>query len=375
MMRFFFILFFIISFTLISSAQVDHLSLYFAGDAMQHKSQLDDAKKGNTYDYSKYFKAVEKDIKAADLAIVNLETPIGITPYSGYPNFSAPIDFAQSLKDAGFNVFLTSNNHAVDKGKRGIERTIAILDSLQVLHTGTFVDEEEKLTYYPLMIMKNGIRIAFLNYTYATNGIDVSSPNIVNPIDTKEIKKDIEDAKILGADIIIANMHWGIEYKLTNNKEQERLANFLIDNGVRIVMGCHPHVVQPVNINMNENGEIENIIVYSLGNYISGMRTIDTAGGMSTKINLHKTEDGEIVIDEFDYDLVWTYKPLIGGKFTDFQLIKVSDYLYTDEGEEYLGKYYNEMEKFAINATKAIEKNGIQKKEPIIPSVSLNTQE
>ena len=373
-MRLFFILIYLFVFVLSSSAQIDHLSLYFGGDAMQHKSQLEDAKKDTIHDYSQYFKGVEKDIQAADIAVINLETPIGVTPYSGYPNFSAPIAYAQSLKDAGFNVFLTSNNHAVDKGKKGIGTTIAALDTLQVLHTGTFVDEEERLTYYPLMIMKNGIRVAMLNYTYATNDIAVPSPNIVNPIDTAMIRKDIEDAKKLQADIIIANMHWGIEYKLDNNKEQERLAKFLIDNGVRIVMGGHPHVVQPVSIKQDKDGAIENIIVYSLGNYISGMRTIDTAGGMSVLIQLHKKDNGEIVIEDFDYDLVWTYKPLIAGKFSNFQLLKVSDYLYTEEGKSFLGNNYKDMETFAIHATQAIEKNGVHKKSPILRADSVSIQ-
>lgn len=373
-MRYFLFIFSYLIISLSTFAQADSLSLYFVGDAMQHKSQLDDAKKDSGFDYSNYFKGVERDIKKADIAVVNLETPIGITPYSGYPNFSAPSAFAQSLKDAGFDIFLTSNNHAVDKGKQGIEKTIAVLDSIQVLHTGTFVDEEEKLTYYPLMIIKNGIRVAMLNYTYATNGIDVPAPNIVNPIDTAEIRKDINDAKKLGADIIIANMHWGIEYKLNNNKEQERLAKFLIQNGVKIVMGGHPHVVQPIDIQYGESGEIENIIVYSLGNYISGMRTIDTSGGMSVSFTISKNDKGEIKIDDFDYDLVWTYKTMNNGKLSDFQLLKVSDYINTDQGKDALGKYYSDMETFAKNATDAIEKNGVKKKTPIF-SDDLTNQE
>lgn len=349
-------LFFFFIFSL--NAQTDSLSLYFVGDAMQHKSQLDDAKQGNgTFNYSNYFKNVRQNIESADLAIVNLETPIGVKPYSGYPNFSAPIDFAENLKNAGFDIFLTSNNHAVDKGKNGIIRTIEILDSLNVQHTGTFINEEERLTYYPLMIIKNGIRVAMLNYTYGTNGINIPEPTIVNLIDTTQIKKDIADAKILGADIIIANMHWGLEYKLINNKEQERLAKFLIENGVKIVMGGHPHVVQPVDIERNKHGKIENIIVYSLGNYISGMRTIDTAGGMTVSILLTKDENNNVVIDSFDYDLVWTYKPLMDGKLSNFQLLKVSDFM-NEEGKIQLGdKYYQEMIDFAETAKIAIEKN------------------
>lgn len=332
------------------------VNLFFAGDAMQHKSQIDAAKESDgEYNYSNCFKAVESQVKSADVAVVNLEVTLGGAPYTGYPTFSAPDEFAVALKDAGFDVFVTANNHSADRRKVGIERTIFVLDSLQIPHTGTFKDELEREIYYPLMLLKNGIRIAMLNYTYGTNGIPVSAPNVVNLIDTTQIKKDIARANLLGAEIIVANMHWGDEYVLKQNKTQERLANFLVNNGVRLVIGNHPHVVQPVDIRRNEDGEIESVIVYSLGNYISGMRTINTSGGMTASISISKQDDqSEVSIDDFDYSLIWTHKVKKGGVYSSFRLLPVSDYE-NEAGREELGADYAEMESFATAARKAIE--------------------
>lgn len=338
-------------------AQDITLRLVFAGDAMQHKSQLDDAKRENgIYDYSKYFKNISALIKKNDIAVVNLEVPLGGKPYAGYPAFSAPDDYAAALQEAGFNLFLTANNHAVDKGSKGIKRTITALDSLNIQHTGTFQNIEERETYYPLMLIKKGITLAMLNYTYGTNGIDIPEPRIVNLIDTTQIKKDIAEAKRLGAEIIIANMHWGDEYFLKQNKAQEKMAKFLIKQGVRIIIGGHPHVVQPVDIQLNENGSIETIIVYSLGNLISGMKTIDTAGGMLAFLELSKGEAGEININSFNYDLVWTYKEKDAkGNLTNFELLRVNDILNNTSEEELNTAHYKGLENFATRAYKAIE--------------------
>lgn len=337
--------------------QTHKVSMLFAGDAMQHKSQLEDAAKADgSYDYSQYFQEVAKYNKAVDLAIVNLEVTLAGKPYTGYPAFGAPDEFAVALKEAGFDMFVTANNHAADRRKLGIERTVDVLNSLDIIHTGTFKDSLEREIYYPLMLLQDGIRIAMLNYTYGTNGIPVTAPNIVNIIDTVQIKKDIADAKKLGAHIIVANMHWGEEYILKQNKTQERLANFLIDNGVRLVIGNHPHVVQPVDIR-RKGDRIESIIVYSLGNYVSGMRTVNTSGGMTVRIDLSKEPGEPVSIDFFDYSLVWTHKPKVKGVYSNFRLLPVEEYE-NESGKSILGTDYTEMESFAKAARTAIESLG-----------------
>lgn len=339
----------------ISYAQEQKVSFLFAGDAMQHQSQLDVAKNGNSYDYSTYFKHVTEEIKQADIAVVNLEVTLPGSKYTGYPRFGSPDKYALALQDAGFDVFLTANNHILDKGKKGLERTVNVLDSMRVKHTGVFINEEKRDLYYPLMMIKNGIRIAMLNYTYDTNGYTVSKPNIVNYIDKKQILKDIDAAKSMKADIIIANMHWGIEYVLKQNKEQEDLANFLIRNGVRLVIGGHPHVVQPIDIRKKE-GKIENIIVYSMGNLISGMKPVNTTGGMMVKIDISKDGENPVKIDTLSYSLVWVNK-LMKDKDTPsfFELLPVAEFN-NDKGKEKLSEEaFVKMKTFAKNAKNAIE--------------------
>jgi poly-gamma-glutamate synthesis protein (capsule biosynthesis protein) len=339
----------------LSYAQEQKVSFLFAGDAMQHKAQLDVAKTKDGYDYSAYFKYVENEIKQADIAVVNLETTLPGESYTGYPCFGSPDEYAYALKDAGFDIFLTANNHILDKGKNGLERTIMMLDSMKVKHTGVFENKEKRELRYPLMIIKNGIRIAMLNYTYDTNGFVPTELNVVNYIDKEQILKDINSAKQMKADIIIANMHWGEEYILKHNNKQKELADFLILNGVRLVIGGHPHVVQPMDI-QRENDEIKNIVVYSMGNLISNMKPVNTTGGMMVKIDISKDNDNKINIDNCDYSLVWVNK-LMKNKDIPyfFELLPVADFN-NEKGQKKLSpESFRKMQNFATKAKAVIE--------------------
>ena len=191
-----------------SISPTDTLRLLFVGDLMQHQGQINAARTSTGYDYSTCFTYVKEEIGRADLAIANLEVTLGGKPYKGYPAFSAPDEFLTAIHDAGFNVLVTANNHSLDRGKSGLERTIQLIDSLKIPHAGTYINTEERDKKYPLLLEKNGFRIALLNYTYGTNGIPVTPPNIVNYIDTTVIAKDIEESKAMKPDAIIACMHW-----------------------------------------------------------------------------------------------------------------------------------------------------------------------
>ncbi|NDW08382.1 CapA family protein [Dysgonomonas sp. 520] len=335
-------------------SQEQKVSLLFAGDAMQHQRQLDAAKTKTGYDYSSYYQHIKDEVSAVDIAVVNLETTLPGKNYTGYPKFGSPDSFAFALKDAGFDIFLTANNHSADKGKLGIERTLDILDSIGVKHLGTYKDQKHKDNSYPLLVVKNGIRIAMLNYSYDTNGMPVPAPNIVNLINKKQILRDIELCKIMKADIIVANMHWGEEYKLKNNKTQAGLAQFLIDNGVQLVIGGHPHVVQPIDIR-KAGDSIENIVVYSMGNLVSGMRVVNTDGGMMVKIEISKeSEDAPVKIDNCSYSLVFVHKPVENGRAM-YQLIPVEKYN-NEEGKAFMGaEAFGKMEVFYKNAKAAVE--------------------
>lgn len=310
---------------LLTYAQQKEVSLFFAGDAMQHLPQIEAAKTYGGYNYDSCFYLLKDKISAADIACVNFETTLGGQPYRGYPMFSAPDEFALALKDSGFDLFFLANNHILDSRQKGLERTIDVLDSMRIKNTGVFKSKDDRALSYPLMVIKNGIRIAFLNYTYGMNGLKPQHPNIVNQIDTMQIKRDIDMAKLYSPHIIIANMHWGDEYITSPNREQKALAQLLIDNGVRIVIGNHPHVVQPMVKNIVDN-KISSVVYYSLGNFISNQQRDNTDGGAIAEITLRMIDDGSesIEIVSSSYSLAWVRRYEDDGKLK-YVLIPTDD--------------------------------------------------
>ncbi len=285
------------------------LSLLFVGDIMQHDSNIAAAYNSVTgkYDYSACFEYVSPIIQSADLAIGNLELTLAGKPYKGYPQFSAPNELAYELKRAGFDVLVTANNHSVDRGRKGIERTIDVLDTLTFLHTGTFKDSLTRSITYPLLVEKNGFRLSLLNYTYATNGIPVPRPGMVNLIDTVQIKIDLKKAREQHSDAIMVFMHWGDEYQSLPNKSQKKLAELCFREGAKMVIGSHPHVLQP----MEWRKEKDQIIAYSLGNFISGQRPRYRDGGAMLWIDLQKVSKDSISltsINNAQYELEWVQK-------------------------------------------------------------------
>lgn len=264
-------------------------SLYFAGDAMQHIAQIERAlQTDGTYSYKECFTYVKEQVSEANLAICNLEVTLGGEPYRGYPQFSAPDEFASALKDAGFDILLTANNHCLDRRNKGLIRTLDVLDSLGIAHVGTYRDSAERDSLYPYLTTVNNITFAILNYTYGTNGIPANPPCIVNLIDTAQILIDINKARAKKADVIIACMHWGDEYVLKQNKTQEQLTDWLIENGVDHIIGNHPHVIQPTELRKDKYNGGHHFIAYSLGNYISNMSARNTDIGMSATLRFSK---------------------------------------------------------------------------------------
>ena len=299
----------------------DTLRLLFVGDLMQHQGQINAARTAKGYDYSTCFEYVKEEISRADLAIANLEDTLGGKPYKGYPAFSAPDEFLTAIHNAGFNVLVTANNHSLDRGRPGLERTIQLIDTLKIPHAGTYINSEAREKEYPLLLEKNGFRIALLNYTYGTNGIPVTPPNIVNYIDTTIIAKDIETGKALKPDAIIACMHWGIEYQSLPNKEQKFLADWLLRKGVDHVIGSHPHVIQPIEVRTDSLTNAKHLIVYSLGNFISNMSARRTDGGLMVRMELVK--DSTTRLNNCEYSLVWTARPMQSGK-KNHQLLPIN---------------------------------------------------
>lgn len=285
--------------------EVHHLKVIFAGDLMQHGPQIEAAlQPDGSYNYDEYFSNVKNEIEWADVAIANFEVTLGGKPYTGYPQFSAPDEYLKASIDGGFDLFTTSNNHSLDRGRKGLERTIMMMDSLKVPHLGTYVDSVERAQNYPYLIDENGIRIALLTFTYGTNGLRVEYPNIVNMMDTTEIIADIDKAKEMNPDVIIAMPHWGIEYKTLPSKEQRMIADWLLKNGVDHVIGGHPHVAQPLEL-LNDG---KNLVAYSMGNLISNQSKPNTYGGYMVRMEFEKN-DSTTMLSNCDYMLYWVSRP------------------------------------------------------------------
>ncbi|NRA13165.1 MAG: CapA family protein [Crocinitomicaceae bacterium] len=295
-------IFFSLSF--LSFSQDNEVSMLFVGDVMGHDGQINAAfnKTTNSYEYEDAFKFVKPILNEYDLRIANLEVTLAGKPYKGYPQFSSPDDLPETLINTGFNIILTSNNHSCDRGSKGVARTLDKLDELGVAHTGTFRNQAERDRTYPLMVKKNGMKIAMLNYTYGTNGLSVAKPLIVNYIDSNVIKADVLKAKERGAEYIICNMHWGSEYKLLPNNYQKTYEKLCYRIGVDMVIGGHPHVVQPI-VKKEINGE-DKLTVWSLGNFVSNMQIRHTRGGVMVGATIKK-KDNKITLEEVKHHIVY----------------------------------------------------------------------
>lgn len=296
------------------------INLLFAGDAMQHGPQIRAARQADgSFDYTECLKLLEDEISAADYAVVNLECPLGGEPYNGYPAFSAPDAFAAQLRQSGFDLLLTANNHCLDRRDAGLRRTITALDAMQITHTGTFVSKEARNELSPLIANVRGVKIAMLSYTYGTNGIPVQGSVVVNYIDRKVIGADIDRARLLGAGIICVNLHWGEEYRLLPVESQKSLAEWLIEEkGVDLIIGGHPHVIEPMQIRHSRRFDKDVLLVYSLGNFISNQNGDDSRGGAMVMVTLG-VDNGKATAMKARYRLFFCQKP--AGKADNYRLI------------------------------------------------------
>lgn len=291
------------------------INLVATGDVMCHTTNFNAAynKETDTYDFSPVFTEVAKYISKADIAISNLETTFAGKDrgYTGYPTFNSPESLGQTLKNIGIDVVSTANNHSLDKGYSGIESTLNTLDEIGIDHVGTARSNEEQNTV--LVKNVNGIKIAFLSYTYGTNGIRIPSGKeySVNLIDKNLILEQIQAAKAQNVDIICTSMHWGVEYAQSQNTEQEDLSNFLFQNGVDIIIGNHAHVIEPMEkktIILEDGTEKDVFVVYALGNFISGQTIEHTQSTAILDMQIRKNgQTGKISIDSIDYIPVYCY--------------------------------------------------------------------
>ena len=222
------------------------------GDVMMHAPQVPGAydKAAKRYNFDPFFEEVSPILKQGDWVIANLETPVAGPKfgYNGYPHFNAPVELAEALKNAGFNLITNANNHSLDQGAEGLLLTLKNLKALGLPYAGTAATQEEADSL--LLSEKNGIVMGLLAYTYGTNGIKIPTdkPYLVSLIDEQRIVQDIARLREAGADFITVSLHFGTEYKTSPNDSQKQLARSLIAAGADIIAGSHPHVVQPYEV-------------------------------------------------------------------------------------------------------------------------------
>ena len=295
--------------------ETKRITLLFAGDVMCHETQNIAAYNPQTgdYNYIPVFKLIQPIVENCDVAIANLETTISGAPYMGYPRFSTPDALLHALKFCGFTHLVNANNHANDQFKAGFERTIKMMEKLGFPRTGTFIDNEDRKKNTPLLIEKNGFRIGLLNYSYGVNGTFPTPPNSINYIYHKLISEDIAVTDSLNVDAKVVFMHWGEEYVTEPNENQKNYTDFCFQKGVDMVIGAHPHVIQPVEYSANKYFPAKNALVsYSLGNLTGNFIQAFTSGGIMLKVELIKKGD-TFYFGEIGYFLIFVYKPIVNG--------------------------------------------------------------
>ena len=310
-------------------------TLLAVGDIMLHLPQVKSAynKETNSYDFTDVFKYVKPYISSSDISIANLETVtygnhIG---FSGFPRFNSPVEILYALKHAGFNILNTANNHSIDRGRDGIINTINYINSYGMKNIGTYKEATENI----LIEDVNGIKIAFLSYSYGFNGLeslltDEELKYMVSKIDEGKIKEDIERAKALKSDIVVVYIHWGNEYEREPSEYQVTLGRNMINWGANIVLGSHPHVIQRSEI--IENAGKDNFIIYSMGNFLSNQRLESmgnkyTEDGIMVSIELEKDLDKEeTLIKNIDYIPTWIRRYKEGNSFK-YEILPIEDFL------------------------------------------------
>ncbi len=338
--------------------QAIDINIGAVGDIMVHgpqiRAQYDQAT--NTYNFHNNFELIEPYLADMDLAIANLETTLAgeEAGYSGYPRFNSPDAIADALKDAGFHVISTANNHIMDRGKEGFIRTIEVLNSrgLDVIGSRKNIPEEN-------FIIKDikGVNVGLTAYTYETpmfsgrktiNGIVVPEDveDLINTFSYEKLDEDlhkleatVNKMKEAGAQLIVFCMHWGEEYQREPTPHQRYIANKLGGFGVDIILGSHPHVVQPIELQEIKGREAKIVVVYSLGNFLSNQRyeilnNRYTEDGIIVKIRIQKNlKEKALAIDQVSVIPTWVYRYFKQGK-TMYEILPIMDALNRKE-------YYN----------------------------------
>jgi len=290
------------------------ISISVVGDLMCHGPQFEYARVGkDSFDFSPVYRNVKKYLESSDFTFGNLETVTAgkeSKGYTGYPFFNTPASYITALKDVGFDLLVTANNHSLDRSEKGIIRTINEIDSRNLKYVGTYKSQRDRDSIRIFDV--KGIKIAVLAYSYGTNGnpIPKGKNYLINLIDYELIDNDIQSAKANLAELVLVHFHFGEEYKREPTQFQRDVVNKTIELGADIIIGGHPHVLQPINFYKTNNAKLDSgFVAYSMGNFFSNQRDRYKDAGMILTIDIKKDfVNNKIEISEVKYLPTWVFK-------------------------------------------------------------------
>ena len=351
--------------------RANQVTIAAIGDIMVHSAQLKSAwdAEHDTYNFAPVFSPIKNLLSAADVTIGNLETtlPGREKLYRGYPRFGTPDALAEALHEAGIDVLTTANNHSCDTGKRGVVRTIKVLDAYGILHAGTYRNKSEYENHRILMVERNRIRLAFISYTYGLNGMPIPTGTYVNLINKEQMAEDIKLARQQCPDAIIVLIHWGTEYERYPNQFQKKVAAFLFSEGVDIILGSHPHVLQPFELKpiTDKYGDTKpRLVIYSLGNFVSNQRDRYRDGGIIFTFTIHKDKGTALDIKDVRYTPTWVYRT--AGK-NQFYILPIPRYLTNNQPLHLPVDAYQKMLTFYRDTQLHLQASTIQIKKQMKP--------
>lgn len=317
--------------------QADTVIIRAVGDIMLHSAQIqsasmmwrgsEDTDEHKRFNFKTFLAGIEDDLKSADLCVGNMEFTLGGPPFTGYPAFSAPDSYAEYASDCGIDILLTANNHIIDRGKNGIERTLDYYREMEglrgVRYTGTGKDSTDYYSRNPLLVRVKGFTIGIVNFTYGTNALFRDAyPRVCRQQFRDELVDAVQSSRKRGADIVVVFPHWGEEYVYKHNREQEELASLLSEAGADIIIGSHPHVVQDYgHIHTSDGRDVP--VYYSLGNAVSNMSAPGTQVELMVSVRIIRNESGSVSVLDVGHDWLWCSRP--GTLGDSYMVVKESD--------------------------------------------------
>lgn len=328
------------------------ITLTAAGDILMHNTQIASGLQADgTYRFDSFFAPVKKLLEEGDYCSTNFEAALAGPEqgYTGYPIFNSPDAISDTMKEAGFDLVVTANNHCLDRGYRGGVRTLEVLHKAGLDTVGTYASLEDSRKFLVKDI--NGVKVAYLAYTYSTNGIPVPDQHsyFVNMLEPSRVISDIKKVRPY-TDIIVLVLHWGVEYNPEATREQKEMALKFFKAGADVILGSHPHVIEPMEV-MRVDG-VDKFVIYSMGNFISHQRGLERNSGVVMKLKFIKAEGKGTLLKSVSYTPTFSHSYKADGRL-QFRVVPVEETINRIQAgkEPYLDQAYLPVLKAVLDGT------------------------